>query len=73
MDRIIQVAFFVHGDVNGLALECRVSTLDSGCARAERMGNLTLTELVSAVEGTLGAMQPGDGWWDGAIQPQLFR
>lgn len=72
MDRVIQVAFYIHGDLNGLALEHRVSTLEHGSAEAERYDNLTVPEVLCAVEALLDRVQPGDGWIDGHPQPRMF-
>jgi hypothetical protein len=71
MDRVIGVAFYVHGDINGLMLEWRVSTLEHGSARVEWFGNLTVAELLCAVEAALDHVQPGDGWIDGHPQMRI--
>lgn len=72
MDRVIHVAFFVHGDVNGLALETRIATFEQGSARVDVVNNLTVAELLCVVESTLDLVQPGDGWIAGSVQPRLF-
>lgn len=72
MDRVIHVAFFIHGAVNGLGLETRIATFEHGSARVDYYDNLTVAEVLCAVEATLDLVQPGDGWLHGCVQPGLF-
>lgn len=71
MDRVIHVAFFIHGAVNGLGLETRIATFDAGSARVDFYDNLTVAEILCAIEATLDLVQPGDGWVGGCPQPKL--
>lgn len=72
MDRVVHVAFFVHGALNGLSLETRIATLEHGSASIDVYDNLSVPELLCLVEATLDLVQPGDGWIRGCVQPQLF-